>query len=95
MKKLTGRIEALRFHLANWIRPKRLMVNNLTLHDWLVYHQEKIVFDQASWMGISTLKKEAVLEDLEVYSKFVTAESYLIVEDGIVDIMKSEFGWKQ
>ena len=38
-------------------------------------------------------EKGPVLKDLEVYQKFVTPGSYLIVEDSIVDIMQMKIDW--
>jgi cephalosporin hydroxylase len=29
---------------------------NMSLADWMIYHQEKIVFNQVKWMGVKTLK---------------------------------------
>lgn len=34
--------------------------------------------------------KEQVLKDLEIYSRFVSVNSYFIVEDGIIDLFRSE-----
>ena len=193
MNKLGQRITKLRANLARWIQPDNQRVVDkyeLSLREWLIYHQKEIIFSQVSWMGVNTQRhvldnwiyqeilyevqpdivveigsfrggstlylahlmdiigkgsvlsvdidrrhfqvshnriitltgdsqsshviaqvaeltknkstliihdgnheKEHVFKDLMAYAEFVTIGSYLIVEDGIVDIMGVDFEW--
>jgi cephalosporin hydroxylase len=51
-----------------------------TLHDWLVYHQKEIAFDQCRWMGIPTLKNPL---DAWIYQEIIyETKPDIIIEIG-------------
>jgi cephalosporin hydroxylase len=52
----------------------------MTLADWLVYHQENIVFEKSSWMGIPTQKNPC---DMWIYQEIMAqVKPTLIIEIG-------------
>jgi cephalosporin hydroxylase len=52
---------------------------NMTLRDWLIYHQNDIVFDQVKWMGIPALKN---VLDAWIYQEIL----YEVQPDVLVEI---------
>jgi cephalosporin hydroxylase len=51
----------------------------MTIRDWLIMHQEKIVFDECRWMGVPALKNPC---DAWIYQEIV----YEVQPDVIVEI---------
>ena len=41
----------------------------MSIADWMIHHQEKIVFDQVRWMGVKTLKN---VLDLWIYQEIMS-----------------------
>jgi cephalosporin hydroxylase len=58
---------------------------NMTLRDWLVYHQNAVVFKQCSWMGVTAIKNPL---DAWVYQEII----YDLKPDVIVEIGSAHGG---
>ncbi|QTA80407.1 Cephalosporin hydroxylase family protein [Desulfonema limicola] len=52
---------------------------NLSLRDWLIYHQKEVVFDQVKWMGVPVWKN---VLDAWIYQEII----YEVQPDVIVEI---------
>jgi cephalosporin hydroxylase len=51
----------------------------MSLYKWLLYHQESIVFDKASWMGVKALKNPL---DAWIYQEII----YEVKPDFVIEI---------
>lgn len=52
---------------------------NMTLRDWLLYHQRTITFDQCTWMGVNALKNPL---DAWIYQELL----YRVKPDFVIEI---------